>query len=263
MRCNAVRCGAMRCGAMRCGAARCGDRSAQIWIRLEKIFTDLVARKWPRKLPTTVSHIVWSVITLKFCKCAGANLKEKLKETCAQRASPLNASSSPIEIQMHTVPDHKTKQTWEPPLERQRSKPPSLSHSPCMPELPSCTQRHQLFRAHVSPRTPPAETLKPKVATSCGHKVATTLAFRARHIQKVWPLCGHNLWPCLFSANGILATQLWPLLATRCGHILATRCGHTLATGLQVANGADILQDNWERRRAAKWWRCQRKASAI
>ena len=98
-----------------------------------------------------------------------------------------------------------------------------------MPELPNCTQRHHLFLAHVSPRTLPAETLKPKVATSCGHKVATTLAFRSRHIQKVWPLCGHNLWPCLFSANRILATQLWPLLATRCGHIVAS--GNRAASG--------------------------------
>ena len=219
MRYDAVRCGATRCGAMRCGAAQCGDRLAQIWIRLIKLFTNRVARKWPRKLVATMSHIVWSVITPNFCKCAGANLTQKLKATCAQGASPLNASSLLIEIQMNTVTDQKTKQTWEPSLERQRSKPSSLSQTPRMPELPNCTHYHHFFLAHVFPRTLSAETLKPQLATSCGHKVATTFAFRSRHIKKACALCGHTLWPCFFSANGVLATQLWPLLATSCGHI--------------------------------------------
>ena len=96
MRYDAMRCGAAtRSGAMRCGAARCGDRLAQIWIRLIKLFTNRVARKLLQKLVTTMSHIVLSVMTPKFCKCAGANLRQKLKATCAQGASPLNALSSP------------------------------------------------------------------------------------------------------------------------------------------------------------------------
>lgn len=81
------------------------------------------------------------------------------------------------------------------------------------------------------PHTQPAGTPSPKVLTSCGYRFVTTLAFRLRHIQTNWSLCGYNLWPLLHAAShsghravnlmGTAMITFWPQLWPYDGHVVA------------------------------------------
>ena len=266
MRYDAIRCGAVRCDAMRCNAVRRGAVRWSISANLNSTHKTIHKSCGQEMATKTRRHDVTYSLKrdhTKFLQVRRCEFNTKtqgnMRPGCvtieriklANRDSNEHSNRSENQANMRTI-------SREATIKAVITEPDAAhAWAPKLYALPSLFSRPRLS-AYALCRN--AETTAGhKLWPQSGHNIRVSLETYQKSVCTVWP---HFVAMFFFgersSSHTTVTTschKLWPHSATRCGHILATR--------LQVANWAGILQDNCERRRAEKWRRCQRKASAI